>query len=449
LAPGIAAVRAQEAGKEFDQQAINRLAEFLNRYENFALMAHPFLVPPQHPETRREEWLNMGTALIELARGGALSPAVTHYATLATAFRQNKPAEFNRALAEYRQWLGQKFPRELGKGRLEFFYNDFQAFYKATVIYLLGFLLACASWFKFSEWLRRSAFYLIVLAWFLHTIGMVLRMILEGRPPVTNFYSSAVFIGWGAVALGLVLERFYRDGIGSVTAASVGLITQIIAHNLALGGDTMEVLRAVLDTNFWLATHVITITLGYSANFVAGFLATIYVLRGVLTRSLDKARAEALTGMVYGIICFATLFNFLGTVLGGIWADQSWGRFWGWDPKENGALIIVLWNAIILHARWGGMIHQRGLMNTAIFGNVVTAFSWFGVNMLGVGLHAYGFMDQAFPWLLAFVASQVVLIAIGLIPQSMWLSFRPLPIRSPPFPLEFKARRRPAIEGGD
>ena len=100
--------------------------------------------------------------------------------------------------------------------------------------------------------------------------------------------------------------------------------------------------------------------------------------------------------MVYGIVCFATFFSFVGTVLGGIWADQSWGRFWGWDPKENGALIIVLWNAIILHARWGGMVQQRGLMCLAIFGNVVTAWSWFGVNMLGVGLHSYGFTEAAF-----------------------------------------------------
>ena len=106
--------------------------------------------------------------------------------------------------------------------------------------------------------------------------------------------------------------------------------------------------------------------------------------------------------MVYGIVCFATLFSFVGTVLGGIWADQSWGRFWGWDPKENGALLIVLWNAIILHARWGGLVRERGLMNLAIFGNIVTAFSWFGVNMLGIGLHSYGFMDAAFKWLMLF-----------------------------------------------
>jgi ABC-type transport system involved in cytochrome c biogenesis permease subunit len=250
------------------------------------------------------------------------------------------------------------------------------------------------------------------------------RMFLEGRPPVTNLYSSALFIGWGAVVLGLILERIYRDGIGTVVASAIGFVTQIIAHNLALGGDTMEMLRAVLDTNFWLATHVVVITLGYASTFFAGFLAILYIIRGVFTRTLQPTTARSLTRMVYGIVCFATLFSFVGTILGGIWADQSWGRFWGWDPKENGALIIVLWNVVILHARWGGLVRERGLMNMAVFGNIVTSFSWFGVNMLGIGLHSYGFMDAAFYWLMLFVTSQLLIIGLGLLPARFWASFK-------------------------
>ncbi|HMX44063.1 MAG TPA: cytochrome c biogenesis protein CcsA, partial [Elusimicrobiota bacterium] len=126
------------------------------------------------------------------------------------------------------------------------------------------------------------------------------------------------------------------------------------------------------------------------------------------------------------IVCFSAFFSFVGTVLGGIWADQSWGRFWGWDPKENGALLIVLWNALILHLRWGGFIRQRGLMVAAVFGNIVTALSWFGVNMLGIGLHSYGFMDKAFPWLAAFVGTQILLMVLGLLPDRFWGS-RPWP----------------------
>jgi ABC-type transport system involved in cytochrome c biogenesis permease subunit len=162
---------------------------------------------------------------------------------------------------------------------------------------------------------------------------------------------------------------------------------------------------------------------------MAGLLGVTYVLLGLFTpllkyKSGNMELGKVLAKMTYGIVCFAALFSFTGTVLGGIWADQSWGRFWGWDPKENGALLIVLWNAAILHARWGGLIRERGLMNMVIFGNIVTSWSWFGVNMLGIGLHSYGFMAAAFWWLLGFVLSQVALIILGLLPPSMWKSFR-------------------------
>ena len=162
------------------------------------------------------------------------------------------------------------------------------------------------------------------------------------------------------------------------------------------------------------------VTLGYSSVALAGFLGIIYILRGLFTTSFNETTASSLSRMMYGITCFATLFSFVGTILGGIWADQSWGRFWGWDPKENGALLIVLWNAIILHARWGGFIRERGLAVMSVFGNIVVSLSWFGVNMLGVGLHSYGFMDQAFGTLMTFIAIQLVIMALGMLPLKYW-----------------------------
>jgi len=219
------------------------------------------------------------------------------------------------------------------------------------------------------------------------------------------------------------MERMFKNGIGAATASAVGCMSLVVAHNLAGDGDTMAMLQAVLDTNFWLATHVVIITFGYSATFFAGFLAIMYIFLGFFTKLLTEERGKALESMVYGIICFALLFSFVGTVLGGIWADQSWGRFWGWDPKENGALLIVLWNAIILHARWGKLIGVQGTMIAAVFGNIVTAWSWFGTNMLGVGLHSYGFMDKAFFWLLAFALFMLMIMGIGSIPTRLWDSF--------------------------
>jgi ABC-type transport system involved in cytochrome c biogenesis permease subunit len=260
---------------------------------------------------------------------------------------------------------------------------------------------------------------------------------------VTNLYSSAVFIGWGCLLLCLVLERIYRNGIGNVLAAVCGALTMLVAHHLAGDqGDTLEMMQAVLDTNFWLATHVTCVTLGYTATFVAGFIGIIYILRGFLTESLDRDSARALSQMLYGVVCFATFLSFTGTVLGGIWADQSWGRFWGWDPKENGALLIVIWNALILHARWGGMVKQRGMAVLAVVGSIVTGWSWFGTNQLRVGLHSYGFNDKLATGLVIFWVSQLVFITMGLLPLKWWRSFAPQAQAGPQRPASPGTRRR-------
>jgi ABC-type transport system involved in cytochrome c biogenesis permease subunit len=351
-----------------------------------------------------------------------LHPALNQFASMTVAYREGRFADLLKQVSAYRDSLPADFGRILGKTRGEQAFNQWAPFYRCMEIYLFAFLLVAGFWLTLSELPRQIGWWIILAGFFVHSAGLITRMQLEGRPPVTNLYSSAVFIGWGAVALGLILERVWRNGIGLAVGSVLGFGTLIIAHGLSKDGDTMEMMRAVLDTNFWLATHVVIVTLGYASTYVAGFLALLYVGLGLFTRVVTTDMAKSLSRAVYGILCFATLFSFVGTVLGGIWADQSWGRFWGWDPKENGALIIVLWNALILHARWGGLVRERGVMLLALVGNIVTSWSWFGTNMLGIGLHSYGFMDAAFLYLLAFVISQVVLIGLGLIPQTSWRS---------------------------
>jgi len=423
IGPGKIALQQSQAGKDANEEDMTRIAAFFKRYSEVASLADPLIIPPA-PGEPRADWANIGTNLLQSLRDGEISQPARFYAAMSTAYNQNKPADFNQAVAGYRAWMQENelYPA-LRKGGQEFFFNQIEPFYKAMAIYVVALLFACGFWVNFSPWMRRTGFALLGLAFVIHTIGLAFRMYLEGRPPVTNLYSSAIFIGWGACLLGMILERFYKDAIGLVVAGFIGFVTLIIAHHLALSGDTMEMLQAVLDTNLWLSTHVVVVTTGYASMFVAGLLAIIYIVRGMFTKTLSAATAQSLGRMVYGIVCFATLFSFVGTILGGIWADQSWGRFWGWDPKENGALLIVLWNATILHARWGGMIKERGLMAMAVFGNIVTSFSWFGVNMLGIGLHSYGWMDKAFPWLMAFDFSQVVLIVLALLPKRYWASF--------------------------
>ncbi|HYD39344.1 MAG TPA: cytochrome c biogenesis protein CcsA [Anaeromyxobacter sp.] len=365
------------------------------------------------------DWRTVGRGLAAVA-SGQRDPILEGWASLGKAWTAGDAGAFNAAVASIAQHVRAANPAGARQGVLESLFNRADPFFSGFALYMLALLSLFVSWLARPAAFRSAALVLLVAGAVVQTVGIVARVVLQGYPPVTNLYSSAVVVGWVAVVVGILLEVRYRRGFGTLAAATVGAATLIIAQNLATSGDTMEMMRAVLDSNFWLATHVITIVIGYAGTYLAGFLAIAATAYRHLAPNRDRRDDRLLGSMIYGVVCFALFFSFVGTVLGGIWADQSWGRFWGWDPKENGALLIVLWTAIILHARWGGYVRERGIAAMAIFGNVITSLSWFGVNMLGVGLHSYGFMDAATFWLATFCGSQLLLMGVALLPERFW-----------------------------
>ncbi|HTQ39524.1 MAG TPA: cytochrome c biogenesis protein CcsA [Pirellulales bacterium] len=361
------------------------------------------------------------------------NPAATSLQNIYDAYAQGDAGAFNRAVVDYSMSLAEKPPVQMEHAvpGFEAWFNHWSPFFDCQWLYFVAFCFVALSWLGWSRTLNRTAFWLIAVTFLVHTFALGARIYISGRPPVINLYSTAIFIGWGAVLSGLILESVYHLGFGNVVASLAGFVSLLLADRLTLllepstGGDTISVMQAVLDTQFWLATHVTVVNLGYAATYVAGLLGLIYVVRGLFTRSLSTSDGKDLARMIYGTVCFAIFFSFVGTVLGGLWADDSWGRFWGWDPKENGALIIVLWNALVLHARWDGLVKDRGLALLTIGGNIVVSWSYFGVNQLGVGLHSYGFTEGVLLALAIVCASQLLMIAIGLLPQRYWRSNRP------------------------
>ncbi len=424
LAPGMDDVRV--AGTPEDAMSLGdngrRLIELLARYRWLSENASLGVQPPPSDSLDQANWLNVGEALLMVPAAGELPYVAENYAGIIAAYRAGDPERFNTAVGTIIENIEAKDPGVSNRVVWENRFNRSEVFYNGTVIYILAMIFVFIFWLRQSEPFRLAASRLLLVGFIVHTIGIIARILIQGYAPITNLYSSAVFVGWGAVGLGLILERVFRTGIAAASAAVVGFTTLIIAHHLSKSGDTMEMMRAVLDSNFWLATHVTIVTLGYVGTFLAGFMAIFFLIRGIFTRGFTRRDAARQANMVYATVCFAILFSFLGTMLGGIWADQSWGRFWGWDPKENGALLVVLWNAVILHARWGGIVRNRGLMVLAVGGNIITSWSWFGTNMLGVGLHSYGFIDSAFFWLALFIFSQIAIMVLGLIPRSRWKS---------------------------
>jgi ABC-type transport system involved in cytochrome c biogenesis permease subunit len=176
----------------------------------------------------------------------------------------------------------------------------------------------------------------------------------------------------------------------------------------------MGMLAAVLNSNFWLTTHIVSVALGYAGCSAAGVAGHIYIIQRLFARSFE-VKSSSTAHSVYGILAFGLMFTTIGTILGGMWADHSWGRFWGWDPKENGALLIVLWCAVLFHARAARIIADMGMAFGAIVGQMLVMFAWIGVNLLGIGMHSYGFTSAGAQLLWGFLGFEGVFLAVAAI----------------------------------
>jgi len=278
---------------------------------------------------------------------------------------------------------------------LEVHFYDARYLFFSQWLFVLSFFLMAFSWTRSPDSrLARVLSFSILPPLILLGISITLRCIIRGRPPVTTLYETVLFTTFVAVAIGFFLEFISKNKIAVSVSALLGTIGMFFAwrYEASEGVDTMPAVIAVLDTNFWLATHVTTIIAGYGAGLFAAALAHVYfVLHLPLWKEKDSAAMQTLATSIYGVMAFSLVFTLIGTILGGVWAAQSWGRFWGWDPKENGALMIVLWILAVLHARRGSYIKARGTAVSALILGMIVVFAWWGVNALGVGLHSYGF----------------------------------------------------------
>ena len=428
---------------------IHELAQHIQLYTQLASHSTPLAIPNLDGT---DQWLTFRDAH-EKAMAGNLPQGIEAenyvvYKELLTAYDAGDRTTFNSTLKKHLAKLEAEFPDRMRAVNVEVFFNEFAPFYRCLELYAIIAVICALAWLApaWTQPVQRACLAAMAVSFVFHLSGLIIRMYLQDRlfVFVTNLYSSAVFIGLGSVFFCLIVEWFFKNGIATLVGSVAGFLTLIIAHMLSLSGDTLEMMQAVLDTNFWLATHVTCITLGYVAAFVAGLMGVTYIFLGIFTNMLRKEGSANLTRMTYGVLCAGMFLSFVGTVLGGLWADYSWGRFWGWDPKENGALLIVIWIALILHARWGGMVKHRGIAVLSVLGIIITSWSWFGTNFLGVGLHSYGFRQGAMTSLILIDLVFLAIAGLGLVPLHMWTSFRAPSATNPPTPPMNTRQTRPA-----
>lgn len=282
----------------------------------------------------------------------------------------------------------------------EVMYHAYKPYNWAMVAYALSFL---AFVFHGPRLLRARwplAITAVSGAIIIHATAILLRIYILERPPVGTLYESVLFVGLVAAVIGWIVSIRTKSLLPLGAGAMAALILLAVAPVTAPDASKLDVLGAVLNTNFWLGTHVIMITAGYGLCILAGVLAHVFLW----------GRSKSIFNTVYKLSLASLLFTCVGTILGGIWADQSWGRFWGWDPKENGALLIVLWLIWAQHGRLSGHLNETAFAVCMALLNVTVALAWFGVNLLGVGLHSYGFTSGLAMGLFAFCALEALLI---------------------------------------
>lgn len=297
----------------------------------------------------------------------------------------------------------------------ELTYNKLRPFRLAWILYLFAFLGVLFSWALSAQWVYKLSWAFSLLGLGLHIYGFVLRTIISGRAPVSNMYETVVWMPLGAMLFGMIIELYLKNRytfLGANLAAFLGLLIASLAPNIL--DPSIQPLEAVLRSNFWLSTHVTTITISYSAFFLAFVLADINMVYFILNPKKWAKRIRTINDSIYRSIQIGVLLLAIGIVLGGIWADYSWGRFWGWDPKETWALIALLGYLAFLHAKLVGWVKQFGTSASAIASFSLVIMAWYGVNyVLGKGLHSYGFGAGGVEYVSVFILLHFLLIGFA------------------------------------
>lgn len=417
---------AQEAGKQVPGHLLPVLEQVLN-HSNDAKYGPSFIVGKGLVEEEEvSTWKTAGDSIMALFQGQEAEPdsTVTQIKLLEDIYASKEAGGdvLAKSIKTFNTYVAARLPeKKLTTMEREISYVKNNWFFSATFFcFVPAMIFACFSWLSpkgaFGAITAGSNAVFSTIGLVLVVIGITQRSLIMDRPPVGNLYDTIIFIAASVVLFALITELVTKWKIALGAAPFLGFFLLVLAwvYERGEGVDNMDPLIAVLRSNYWLTIHVLTITFGYAAGLIVWVFGCIYIFVKLLKLDVDNSKlTRSITRMTYGLICFTLLLSLIGTVLGGIWANDSWGRFWGWDPKENGALMIVLWTLFILHARAGGILREWGIHMAAIITGPIIVFSWWHVNLLGVGLHSYGFSDSKATAVNLFYVVNLVILFIG------------------------------------
>jgi cytochrome c-type biogenesis protein CcsB len=407
--------RAEQTLDRIQQEALgvsDRLVLFSNVMDGSALL----IIPAARNET--DAWVQPS----EFARyytDAQFAPVQTQLQTLANTYAQGDGFNFSRATHQLRENLralsSSIYPQDR-QLRLEYFYNHFEGFYRAIWCYGIALVILIAAHLrKRGAALRNIGVAVALLGLAFQASGILMRCLIAGRPPVTNMYESIIWVSFAVSFFGMIFFARYRAPVYLLAALPVTLVALLLVHQMPIAmPSSIDPLVPVLRDNFWLTIHVLTITLSYAAFALAMGFGHILLWR--YARNPAAASADApMHFWLYRVLQLGVLLLAAGTILGGVWANYSWGRFWGWDPKETWALIALLCYILTLHGRLAGWWTEFGLVVASVVCFLAVLMAWYGVNfVLGKGLHSYGFGIGGETYVATFVIADLLFVAFAI-----------------------------------
>jgi len=409
--------RAEKPLDRIQQEALavsDRLALLGNVMNGRALLIIP------SPKNEADAWVVPDPAAVAIYYNETqVAPVFSDLTKMMRAYVQGDAFNFGSAARQLRETLRalsqSVYPQER-QLRLEYFYNHFAAFYRAIWCYGIALVILLAAHLrKGGRKLRNIGVAIALVGLAFQAAGIVMRCVIAGRPPVTNMYESIIWVSFAVSFFGMIFFTRYRTPVYLLAALPVTLIALLLVHQMPIAmPSSIDPLVPVLRDNFWLTVHVLTITLSYAAFALAMGFGHILLWR--YARNPATARADApMHFWLYRVLQLGVLLLAAGTILGGVWANYSWGRFWGWDPKETWALIALLCYILTLHGRLAGWWSEFGLVVASVVCFLAVLMAWYGVNfVLGKGLHSYGFGIGGETYVATFVGLDLLFVAFAI-----------------------------------
>lgn len=402
----------REAKEKLDPygQALQRLENQIYTFKEIAAGSIVRVVP----DAKQTTWKNLAELsaeeqqeFIEVTKSfvRALSPEA------GSAEEADLQSKLNLFIEKAKASAPDRYP-EMKRIETEVHYNSVHPFKWAWFFYLCSVVLLISFWIFKSHKFVTAGWLLAIVGLLFHFYGFAIRVYLSERAPVSNMYETVVWVSFGAVLFSMIIEMIYKWRLVLTAGVTVGAFCLILTDFAPTVLDgSIQPLEPVLRSNFWLTIHVLTITISYAAFFLAFALGDIGLFFFFRDEKKYEEKIRAVVMALYRAIQIGVALLGPGIILGGIWADYSWGRFWGWDPKETWALIALLGYLALLHARLAGLLKNFGMVVASIVTFSLVIMAWYGVNfVLGAGLHSYGFGAGGVEYVAGFVALHLLAV---------------------------------------